>query len=72
MPEQTFAKRLSDIEDVVADLPAILNVRFDHAAAERAEIRADVASLKTALSDLHAEVKALPRAVAELLRDIDD
>lgn len=60
-------KRVSDLEEMVAAIPAALNTRFDAAAADRARIRADIADLKADISQLTAEVKALPRVIAEML-----
>lgn len=78
----TTDERIMALEQMLENLPGDLNVRFDHARAERDEIKAqisrlqadmsvlkvDVASLKTDMIDLKAEVKALPRVIAEMLK----
>lgn len=49
-------------------LPGDLNVRFDHARAERDEIKAQISRLQADVSEIKAEMKALPRVIAELIK----
>ncbi len=60
--------RVAKLEAMLENLPDALNVRFDHARAERDEIKAQISRLQADVSELKVEMKALPRAIAELLK----
>ena len=71
----TTVQRIKALEPMLENLPGDLNVRFDHAKAERDEIKAqisqlhaDVSGLKADVFELKSEIKILPRVIAELIK----
>ena len=60
--------RIAKLEAMRENLPDALNIRFDHARAERDEIKAQISRLQADVSVLKVEMKALPRVIAELLK----
>ena len=60
--------RVAKLEAMLENLPDALIVRFDHARAERDEIKAQISRLQADVSELKVEMKTLPRAIAELLK----
>lgn len=78
----TIEQRVTVIEKMLETLPGDLNVRFDHAKAERDEMKAQISRLQTDVSglktdmtrlkqdvaEIKAELKALPRVLAEMLK----
>lgn len=64
----TVEERIEALERMLENLPGDLNVRFDHAKAERDEIKAQISRLQADMSSVKVELKALPRVIAELLK----
>ena len=64
----TTVQRIKALEQMLENLPVDLNVRFDHAKAERAEIKAQISRLQADVSELKSEIKILPRVIAELIK----
>ena len=60
-------QRIRAVEQMLETLPNDLNVRFDHAKAERDEIKAQISRLQADVTGLKAEMKALPRIIADLI-----
>ncbi len=61
-------QRIKVLEQMLENLPGDLNVRFDHAKAERDEIKAQISRLQADVSELKSELKILPRVIAELIK----
>ena len=75
----TLEERVFNLETIIDDLPEILNIRFNHASSERAQLRADIArlearfdALESKVDDLSSDVKALVTSVGEFLRRGDE
>jgi hypothetical protein len=78
-------KRVSDLEEIIDDIPRLLNIRFSYVRAQldaldarigTVEAKVDrldtrITGVETKVDALRAEVQALPRAVAEMLDERD-
>ena len=67
-------KRVSDLEEIIDDIPRLINMRFSFMRAQLdalegrvGTVEAKVDKLGTHLSALDAKVEALPRVLAEML-----
>ena len=56
----TIEKRVSDLEEMVGDIPRIVNYRFDL-------VRDQLAAQSARLAAVEAKIDALPRVLAEML-----
>lgn len=77
-----IGERVTQLETMLENLPEALNIRFDHARAERDEIKAQISRLQVDVSEMKsemktmkaditavkAEVQALPRVLADMLK----
>lgn len=64
----TVENRIEALERMLENLPGDLNVRFDHAKAERDEIKAQISRLQADMSSVKAELKSLPRIIADIVK----
>ena len=81
MAIKTIEKRASDLEEIIDDIPRLINIRFTfiraqldaldarigivEAKVDRLEVR--VSAVESGLSALAAKIDALPRVLAEML-----
>jgi hypothetical protein len=61
----TIEKRVSELEEMVGDIPRIVNYRFDL-------VRDQLAAQGARLASVEAKVDALPRILAEMLTEMLD
>jgi chaperonin cofactor prefoldin len=67
MATKTLEKRVSDLEEMVEDVPRLINMRFAHMRAQLDALDARVATLEVKMDNMRAELQALPRVLAEML-----
>jgi hypothetical protein len=67
MATKSLEKRVSDIEEMVEDVPRLINMRFAHMRAQLDALDARVATLEIKIDNVRAELQALPRVIAEML-----
>jgi hypothetical protein len=67
MATKTLEKRVSDLEEMVEDVPRLINRRFAHMRAQLDALDARVATLEVKMDNLKVELQALPRVLAEML-----
>ena len=74
MATKTIEKRVSDLEEIIDDIPRLINVRFSFVRAQLdaldariGTVEAKVDRLDTRLSGVEAKIEALPRVLAEML-----
>jgi cell division protein FtsB len=60
-------ERVSDLEEMVEDVPRLINMRFAHMRAQLDALDARVATLEVKLDNVRSELQALPRVLAEML-----
>lgn len=75
---KSIEQRVTDLEEIIADLPGILNVRFAQAKAERDEIKAqvsalavNVSALSVTVNEMKYELRVLPRVIAQMITERD-
>ena len=71
MATKAVEKRVSDLEEIIDDTPRLLNVRFSYVRAQLDALDARVGTVEAKGDALRAEVRAVPRAVAEMLDERD-
>ena len=81
MEAKTVENRVSDLEEMVGDIPRLINLRFSHTRAQLDaldarvstvevkidQMRTEVQAVKSDVQTLKSEVQALPRVIAEML-----
>jgi hypothetical protein len=67
MATKTIEKRVSDLEEIVDDIPRLINVRFSFVRAQLDALDARIGTVEAKLDALRTEVRALPRVLAEML-----
>jgi len=74
MATKTIEKRVSDLEEMVEDVPRLINMRFAHVRAQLDGLDARVSTLEAKidrmtfeLQTIKSEVQAMPRVLAEML-----
>jgi hypothetical protein len=74
MATKTMEKRVSDLEEMVGDVPRLINLRFSHTRAQLdaldargSTVEAKVDRLTVRVADVDAKIEALPRVLAEML-----
>ena len=75
MPD-TMDKRVADLEQMVGDIPDLLNIRFSRVDRDIASVRQSTAELAGSLADIglrltriERSLEALPRVLAEMLNE---
>jgi hypothetical protein len=71
MAEPTIEKRVSILEEMVEDVPRLVNLRFSFLRSQIEAVDARVGTVEAKVDRLHAEVQALPRVLAEMLDERD-
>ncbi len=76
MATKTIEKRVSDLEEIIDDIPRLINVCFSFVRAQLdaldariGTVEAKVDRLDTRLSGVEAKIEALPRVLAEMLNE---
>lgn len=75
-------RRVSELEEMVGDIPRLINIRFSHTRAQLEALDARMGTLevkfdrldhevKQRLTTLEAKIDALPRILAEMLDERD-
>ena len=64
-------ERVGDLEQIIEDLPGILNVRFAQAKSERDEIKARVAGVDARVAGLDAKIEGLNARMANFELSIE-
>ena len=67
MASKTVEKRESDLEEMVEDIPRLINMRFAHERAQLDALDARVSTVEAKVDRVRTEVQALPRVLAEML-----
>jgi hypothetical protein len=67
MAARSIEKRASDLEEMVEDVPSLINMRFAHMRAQLDALDARVATMEVKLDNVRTELQALPRVLAEML-----
>jgi hypothetical protein len=67
MATKPLEKRVSDLEEMVEDVPRLINMRFAHMRAQLDALDARVGTLEVKLDNVRSELQALPRVLAEML-----
>ena len=74
MATKTIEKRVSDLEEMVEDVPRLINMRFaymraqlDTLDARLSTVEAKIDRMDTRISGIEGKVDALPRVLAEML-----
>ena len=71
MATKTIEKRVSDLEEMVEDVPRLINMRFAHMRAQLDALDARVATIEIKMDSMRSELQALPRVLAEMLDERD-
>jgi hypothetical protein len=76
MATKTMERRVSDLEEVVDDIPRLINVRFTHVRiqldARTGIVETKVDRLEARIAGLEAKIDALPRVLADMLEERDE
>jgi septal ring factor EnvC (AmiA/AmiB activator) len=74
MATKSIEKRVSDLEEIIDDIPRLINMRFsfiraqlDAVDARIGTVEAKVDRMDTRLSAVEAKIDSLPRVLAEML-----
>jgi hypothetical protein len=74
MAAKTIERRVSNLEEIIDDIPRLINMRFsfigaalDAMDARIGTVEAQVDRLDGRLTSLKAQIEALPRVLAEML-----
>ncbi len=67
MATKSIEKRVSDLEEMVEDVPRLINMRFAHMRAQLDALDARVSTVEVKLDNVRSELQALPRVLAEML-----
>jgi septal ring factor EnvC (AmiA/AmiB activator) len=74
MATKSIEKRVSDLEEIIDDIPRLINMRFsfmraqlDALDARIGTVEAKVDRMDTRLSAVEAKIDSLPRVLAEML-----
>ena len=67
MATKSIEKRVSDLEEVIDDIPRLINMRFSLIRAQLDALDARVGTLEIKMDSLRSEVQAMPRVIAEML-----
>jgi hypothetical protein len=78
MAPKTMEKRVSDLEEMVDDIPRLINIRFTHVRiqldaldARIGIVETKVDRLETRIASLETKIDALPRVLADMLEERD-
>ena len=78
MATKTIEKRVSDLEEIIDDVPRLLNIRFSYVRAQLdaldariGTVEAKVDRLEARIGGVEAKIDALPRVLAEMLDERD-
>ena len=85
MATKTIEKRVSDLDEIIDDVPRLLNIRFSYVRAQLDALDARIGTVEAKVDRLEAriggveakvdslrtEVQALPRVLAEMLDERD-
>jgi hypothetical protein len=63
----TIEKRVPDLDERIDDIPRLINKRFAHIRAQMDALDARVGTVKARVDAVMAEVRTLPRVLAEML-----
>jgi phage shock protein A len=74
MVAKAMEKRVPDLEEMVDDIPRLINIRFTHVRVQLDALDARIGivetkvdRLETRIASLEAKIDALPRILAEML-----
>ena len=74
MVAKTMEKRASDLEEMVDDIPRLINIRFTHVRIQLDSLEARIGivetkvdRLETRMASMEGKIEALPRVLAEML-----
>ena len=67
MATKTMEKRVSDLEEMVEDVPRLINLRFSFIRAQLDAPDARISTIDAKVDRLANRVEALPRVLAEML-----
>jgi hypothetical protein len=75
---KTIEKRVSDLDEIIDDVPRLLNIRFSYVRAQLdaldariGTVEAKVDRLEARIGGVEAKIDALPRVLAEMLDERD-